>query len=161
MLAVSMNPVQQRVIIDKGSKDGVEEGEAMLDGLGLMGEITRVYPYHSEAILISDTSEATPVRILRNGIRGILTGTGITTSMAVLYLPADANIRQGDMLVTSGLGGRFPPDLPVATISRLTTNPGSPFARVRATPLASLTQSRRVLIMSPTSEDDTVHGVSQ
>ncbi len=149
LLAVSMNRVQQRIIIDKGSRDGIEAGVALLDGLGLMGEVTRVYPYHSEAILISDATEAVPVRILRNGLRGIASGTGVPDRLDVLYLPITADVREGDMLVTSGLGGRFPPDLPVATVSRVTTSTDSPFVQIRARPLAALNQSRRVLILKP------------
>ncbi len=152
ILAVSMNKVQQRVIIDKGSKDGIQNGIPLLDGLGLMGEITRVYPYHAEAILISDTSEAIPVRILRNGIRGILTGTDTPTTLDVLYFPVNADIRVGDMLVTSGLGGRFPPDLPVANISQVSSDSGSPFVKAEATPLAALNQSRSVLMISPATK---------
>ena len=154
LLAVSMNRIQQRIIIDKGSRDGVETGVALLDGLGLMGEVTRAYPYHSEAILISDASEAVPVRIARNGLRGIASGTGVNSTLKLLYFPATADIREGDMLVSSGLGGRYPPDLPVATVSRIASSSNSPFAEVEATPLAALGQSRRVLILKPDHVDD-------
>ena len=149
LLAVSMNRVQQRIIVDKGSRDGVEAGVALLDGLGLMGEITRVYPYHSEATLISDASASVPVRVARNGLRGIATGIGVSDSLKLLYFPVTADIREGDTLVTSGLGGRYPPDLPVATISQVSTSSNSPFANVIATPLAALNQSRRVLVLRP------------
>ncbi len=149
LLAVSMNRIQQRIIIDKGSRDGVETGVALLDGLGLMGEVTRAYPYHSEAILISDASEAVPVRVARNGLRSIASGTGVNSRLKLLYLPVTADIREGDVLVTSGLGGRYPPDLPVATVSRIASSSNSPFAEVEATPLAALGQSRRVLVLKP------------
>jgi len=153
LLAVSMNRVQQRIIVDKGSRDGIEAGLALLDGLGLMGEITRVYPFHSEAILLSDATKAVPVRILRNGLRGIASGTGVADRLDVLYLPITADVREGDMLVTSGLGGRFPPDLPVATVSRVATTTDSPFVQIQAQPLAALNQSRRVLILRPETAD--------
>ncbi len=149
LLAVSMNRVQQRIIVDKGSRDGVEAGVALLDGLGLMGEITRVYPYHSEATLISDASVSIPVRVARNGLRGIATGIGVSDSLKLLYFPVTADIHEGDTLVTSGLGGRYPPDLPVAVVSQVSTSSNSPFADVIATPLAALNQSRRVLILRP------------
>ena len=149
LLAVSMNRVQQRIIVDKGSRDGVEAGVALLDGLGLMGEITRVYPYHSEATLISDASASVPVRVARNGLRGIATGIGVSDSLKLLYFPVTADIHEGDTLVTSGLGGRYPPDLPVAVVSQVSTSSNSPFADVIATPLAALNQSRRVLILRP------------
>ena len=158
LLAVSMNRVQQRIIIDKGSRDGVETGVALLDGLGLMGEVTRAYPYHSEAILISDASEAVPVRIARNGLRGIASGTGLNSRLKLLYFPVTADIREGDVLVTSGLGGRYPPDLPVATVSRIASSSNSPFAEVEAKPLAALGQSRRVLILKPGRVDDEDRG---
>ncbi len=155
LLAVSMNRVQQRIIIDKGSRDGIEPGLPVLDGLGLMGEITRVYPYHSEAILISDTGQSVPVRILRNGLRGIASGVGVSSQLDVLYLPITADVVEGDMLVTSGLGGKYPPNLPVATITRVSTSADSPFAAVDASPLAALDQSRSVLMLKPSVETAT------
>jgi len=152
LLAVSMNRVQQRIIIDKGGRDGIEPGLPVLDGLGLMGEITRVYPYHSEAMLISDTGQSVPVRILRNGLRGIASGVGVSSHLDVLYLPITADIVEGDMLVTSGLGGKYPPNLPVATITQVSTSADSPFAAVEACPLAALDQSRSVLMLKPSVE---------
>lgn len=161
LLAVSMNQVQQRIIVDKGRRDGIEPGQPVLDGFGLMGEITRVYPYHSEAILISDRGQAVPVRILRNGLRGIASGVGVATHLDVLYLPITADIAEGDMLVTSGLGGKYPPDLPVATISRISTSVDAPFAAIMATPLAALNQSRSVLILKPAAETAIAGGNDQ
>lgn len=148
LLAVSMNPFQQRVILDKGLQDGVETGTSILDERGLMGQIIRTHAYHSEAMLISDPDHATPVHVLRNGIRGIAAGMGRTDQLKLLYLPVNTDIRVGDQLVTSGLGGRFPADYPVATVASVIRPGGASFAEITARPLAGLDDSREILLIN-------------
>lgn len=148
LLAVNMDPFRQRVIINKGVRDGTEDGMPVLDEHGLMGHILKAYPYHSEVMLISDIYHATPVRVLRNGIRSIAAGLGRTDYLNLLYLPVNTDIIEGDLLVTSGLGGKFPPDFPVARVSKVLRPDSSPFAQVSAEPLAGLSYSREVLLIT-------------
>ena len=148
LLAVNMDPFRQRVIINKGTRDGAEDGMPILDEQGLMGHILKSYPYHSEVMLISDIHHATPVRVLRNGVRSIAVGLGQTDRLNLLYLPVNTDITEGDLLVTSGLGGKFPPDFPVAKVSKIARPDSSPFAEVSAEPLAGLSFSREVLLIT-------------
>ena len=148
LLAISMTPYRQQAVIDKGTQDGVEVGMPVIDEHGLVGQIIRAHPYHAEVMLISDPNHATPVQDLRSGVRSIAQGTGRTDVLNLLYLPANTDIREGDLLVTSGLGGRFPPDYPVARVAEVSRAPGSAFAHIRATPLAHLNTGRKVLLVT-------------
>ncbi len=147
LLAVDMNPFRQEVVIDKGSENGITEGMAFVDASGVMGQVIRVHRHHSEGMLISDPAHALPVQVLRNGLRSIAAGTGRTDSLSLLYLPVNADIQEGDTLVTSGLGRRFPPDYPVATVISVERAPGAQFASIKAYPLAALDRSREVLLV--------------
>lgn len=149
LLSIDMTPARQRVTIDRGSVHGLNIGATFADANGMMGQITRVYPLHSEGLLISDPTHAIPVRVLRNGLRSIAIGTGYTDLLELQYLPANADIRAGDMLVTSGLGGRFPADYPVARVESVEAGAEQVFARVQAIPLARLDQSQEVLLFMP------------
>ncbi len=147
LLAVSLNPFQQRVLIDKGETDGVTAGITIVDQSGIMGQVTRTFPFHSEGILASDPNHAIPVQSLRSGERGIVVGTGAPNRFKVLNIPKTADLVPGDTLVTSGIGGRFPPDYPVAIVTNVNQEPGLPFAAVTAKPLASLSRSKAVLLV--------------
>lgn len=148
LLAVDMNPFRQEVVIDKGSQDGISAGMAFVDANGVMGQIISVHRFHSEGMLISDPAHALPIQVLRNGLRSIAVGTGRTDGLSLLYLPVNADIQEGDTLVTSGLGRRFPPDYPVAIVETVERTPGASFATIKATPLANLDRSREVLLVS-------------
>lgn len=148
LLAVDMNPFRQEVVIDKGSQDGISAGMAFVDANGVMGQIISVHRFHSEGMLISDPAHALPIQVLRNGLRSIAVGTGRTDGLSLLYLPVNADIQEGDTLVTSGLGRRFPPDYPVAIVESVDRKPGAPFATIKAYPLAALDRSREVLLVS-------------
>lgn len=156
LLAVDMNPFRQEVIIDKGKQDGITQGMAFVDANGVMGQVIRVHRNHAEGMLVSDPAHAVPVQVLRNGLRSIATGTGKTDQLTLLYLPINADIREGDTLVTSGLGLRFPPDYPVALVASIERPPGEAFAIIKATPMAALDRSREVLLVSYTTEKDGV-----
>ncbi|HDO34507.1 MAG TPA: rod shape-determining protein MreC, partial [Chromatiales bacterium] len=108
IMAVDLDPYKHRVVIDKGADDGVCTGQPLLDADGVMGQTTHVGPLSATAMLITDVSQATPVQINRNGLRAIAVGTGATDRLRLPHLPNNADIRVGDLLVTSGLGGRFP-----------------------------------------------------
>ncbi len=148
LIAVSMNPFRQNVIVDRGSRHGVLIGTPLIDEHGLMGQITQVFAFHSEAMLISDPTHATPVRVLRNGLRSIAMGVGRVDSLSLMYVPINADIVVGDTLVTSGLGGRFPPDYPVGKVTKVDRSEGSSFATVTAEPFAQLDRSRDVLLLT-------------
>lgn len=148
LLAVSMSPLKHKIIINKGSKDSLSVDMPILDESGIMGRLSQVYAYHSEAALISDPNHAIPVRVLRSGIRSIATGVGRTDRLKLLYLPVNADIKIGDKIVTSGLGGKFPADYPVGKVQEIIRAPNSPFANILIEPFARLATSREVLIIS-------------
>ncbi len=145
--AMDLDPFRQQVVIDKGSASGVFPGQAVLDAHAVMGQVTHVTPLRATVLLITDAHHALPVQVLRNGLRTIAVGTGRIDRLELPYLPNNADIREGDLLVTSGLGGKFPPGYPVARIARVEPVPGKPFARVTATPLARLDRTREVLLV--------------
>jgi rod shape-determining protein MreC len=147
ILSVDLDPFQHRVVVDKGSSDGAYIGQAMLDAGGIVGQITRVEPFSAEAILISDPSHATPVENNRNGLRTIALGTGDSAHISLPFLPNNADILVGDLLVSSGLGGAFPPGYPVARVSSIERLPGEPFSNVLAEPTGSLNREREVLLV--------------
>jgi rod shape-determining protein MreC len=156
ILSVDLDPFQHRLVVDKGSSDGAYVGQAMLDAGGIVGQITRVEPWSSEAILISDPSHATPVEVNRNGLRTIALGTGDSSHINLPFLPNNADIQVGDLLVSSGLGGAFPPGYPVARVETIERLPGEPFAHVIAAPTGSLNREREVLLVWNRSSRDEV-----
>jgi rod shape-determining protein MreC len=147
VVSVSPDPFAHEVVINKGRSDGVQEGQAILDAGGLMGQVTQVSQITSRVLLVSDSSHAVPVEVVRNGLRAILLGTGKSNSLELVHVPDTANIREGDLLVSSGLGGRFPRGYPVAEVSRISKEPGEPFITIEATPTAKLNQSRMLLVV--------------
>lgn len=147
LLEVSLDPFRHRVVVDKGSRDEVYAGQPLLDADGIMGQITNVGPFGAEAILITDPSHAIPVEINRNGLRTIALGTGDLTRLELPYLPNSADVREGDLLVSSGLGRRFPRGYPVGTVDSVERRPGETFAAIHAEPAAALNRSREVLLV--------------
>ena len=151
ILSVALDPYKQEILIDKGERDGVQFGLPLLDAHGVIGQVTQVTPFSATAILISDPSHALPVQVLRNGLRSLIIGTGSTDNLSLRYVPASADIKVGDVLSTSGLGGRFPADYPVARVSSIERPPGEAFATVDAKPLAELDRSRELVLVWPDS----------
>lgn len=147
ILSVDLDPFQHRLVMDKGSSDEVYVGQAMLDAGGIVGQVTRVEPFSSEAILISDPGHATPVEVNRNGLRTVALGTGDSSRVDLPFLPNNADIDLGDLLVSSGLGGTFPPGYPVARVVAVERLPGEPFAIVTAEPTGALNREREVLLV--------------
>lgn len=145
--AVDLDPYKQQVVIDKGATSNVTEGQPVLDAHAVMGQVVHVNPFTSTVLLITDASHALPVQVLRNGLRTIAVGTGRINQLDLPYLPNDSDIREDDLLVTSGLGGKFPPGYPVARVSQVLRTPDQPFARVLAEPRAHLDRSREVLLV--------------
>lgn len=147
LLRADLDPFRHRVTIDRGSDSGVKEGMALLDADGVIGQVTLASLGTAEAILITDPGHAIPVEINRNGVRTVALGTGASDRLELPFLPNSADIQEGDLLVTSGLGGRFPRGYPVATVTQVTRDPGQAFASIIATPVAKLDRIHEVLLV--------------
>ena len=148
ILRVDLDALRQRVLIDRGSRDGVKRGQPILDAGGIVGQTTNVGPMASEVILLSDPTHAVPVQIERNGLRTIAIGTGDPRRLALPYLPRSADVQIDDLLISSGLGGVFPAGLPVGRITEVKRDPSQPLATVNARPAAALDRGREVLLLS-------------
>ncbi|MBW4933859.1 rod shape-determining protein MreC [Marinobacter sp. F4206] len=149
VVGVSPDPFSHEVIINKGESDGLRPGQAVLDAHGLMGQVVQTSQITSRVLLVSDSSHAVPVEVVRNGLRAILLGNGDTNTLDLVHVPDTADIREGDLLVSSGLGGRFPRGYPVAEVGVINKEPGEPFVSIEAVPRAELNQSRLVLVVFP------------
>ncbi len=147
IIGIDSDPFTHQVIINKGLQDSVFRGQPLLDAGGLMGQIVSVDTYSSRALLVADSNHAVPVQVNRNGVRAIAVGTGSLSELELVYVPDTADIVEGDLLITSGLGQKFPPGYPVAVVTRVEHDPGQPFARVKASPTANLNQSRNILMV--------------
>ena len=147
IMAVDANPYRHNIVIDIGQRDGVYAGQAIVDADGVIGQVLEVGLATSQAILISDPSHALPVEVSRNGLRTIANGTGEFNRLDLPFLPNNADIRPGDVLVTSGLGGAFPAGYPVATVDSVNRIPQASFADVTAVPSSALDQVREVLLI--------------
>jgi rod shape-determining protein MreC len=147
LLAVDMDPFKRLVTLNRGEQDGVSEGQALLDAHGVMGQVVSVAPFTSVGMLITDPSHAIPVQVNRTGLRAIAIGTGAPDRLDIPHLPTNADVEVGDLLITSGLGGRFPPGYPVGRIMSVQRDPSQPYAIVVAEPAARLERSREVLLV--------------
>ncbi len=144
---VDLNSLRQRVLIDRGARNGLFKGQAVMDSYGLLGQTMRVGPWSAEVILLTDPEHAVPVQIERTGVRTIAVGTGDSQSLALPYLPANADVMPGDLLVTSGLGGVFPQGYPVARVTEVHHDSVQPLAQIRAQPLAQLDKLHEVMLV--------------
>jgi rod shape-determining protein MreC len=149
LLAVELQPFRRQIVIDKGRRQGAYSGQPIADARGIMGQITHVGPFSSTVLLITDPSHALPVEVNRNGVRAIAIGTGDSNMLRLEHVPTNADIREGDLLVSSGLDGRFPPGYPVGLVSEVVLETGEAFARVLVRPAARLERSREVLMIWP------------
>jgi rod shape-determining protein MreC len=147
VLAVDLDPFRHRIVIDKGSNAGAYVGQPIIDANGIMGQLASVSAFSSQAVLITDASHALPIEVNRNGLRSIAVGTGDIDRLELPYLPNNADVREGDLLVSSGLGGRFPRGFPVGFVRKVTRDPGRAFATIEAAPAAQLNRSREVLMV--------------
>lgn len=147
IMRVDLDPLRHRVLLNKGEVDGVFKGQAILDTHGIFGQITQVGRYTAEAIMISDPEHAIPVRVNRSGLRTIAEGTGSTNKLNLPFLTSEADIKVGDLLIASGLGGIFPQGYPVAEITRVDRSPAETFATVEAKPLARLDYDNEVMLI--------------
>ncbi len=142
-----LDAFRERALLDKGARDGVYVGQAVLDAYGVFGQIARVGQLTSEVILITDAAHAIPVQINRNGLRTVAVGTGDPGRLKLPYISTSADVITGDLLVTSGLGGGFPPGYPVGVVSEVRRDPAQSLADVEVKPAAALDRSRELLLV--------------
>ena len=139
---------RRKLFLDKGAQANVQTGQIVMDDSGIVGQVTRVYPWLSEVTLVTDKDHAVPVQVLRNGLRAVVFGSGDTSKLALRYMPTSADLQEGDVLVTSGIDGIYPPGLPVARVGSIERDPAYPFARILCIPVAGVDRMRQLLILS-------------
>jgi len=149
LIAADLDPFRHLVVIDKGSGDGVYTGQTVLDENGIVGQVARAEPLDSEVTLISDPSQAIQVVVNRTGLRTLAVGTADLEQLSLPYITNDSDIKVGDLLVSSGLGGRYPAGYPVGTVTKFERTPTEPFATVTASTAADLSHGREVLLYWP------------
>ena len=147
ILDIDLDPSRQRLILDAGSRERVRVGQSVIDAGGLLGQITGITPLHASVLLITDPSHAVPVAVARNGVRLVAYGEGRSDRLTLRSVPLSSDVRVGDVLVTSGLGGRFPPGFPVGTIAALKPDDSRAFLVGEVTPAAQLDRGREVLVL--------------
>ncbi len=142
------DPFSRKVVVNLGSQQGVMPGQAVIDESGIIGQVTRTYPFSAEVTLVTDKDLAVPVQVERNGLRAIAFGNGRENVMNLPYLPVNVDIHEGDRLVTSGIDGIYPSGLGVATVTRIERNADSPFAKIVCAPTAGIERHRQVLLIA-------------
>ncbi len=147
IIDVETDPLRQRVVIDKGSHEGVHVNQAVVDSHGILGQVARVGPLSAEVILVTDPEDAIPVQLTRNSLRTIAVGGGNDGELVLPYLAANADIRADDLLVSSGLGGVYPAGFPVARVIGVRRESAQLPAQVRAAPVADVTRDREVILL--------------
>jgi rod shape-determining protein MreC len=142
------DPFSRKVIIDKGGQQGIEPGQAVIDDIGVVGQVTRVHPLLAEVTLITDKEQRTPVEVVRNGLRAVIYGGGDKGTLDLSYTAANADVQADDLLVTSGIDGVYPPGLPVAKVTKIERDPAYSFAKITCIPVAGTDQNRQVLVLT-------------
>lgn len=149
IISVDSDPYTHQVVINRGANDGVYEGQPVVDEQGIVGQILLVGTTTSRVILVTDVTHAVPVRISRNGIRMLASGSGRIDRISHAYVPHSADIRKDDILVTSGLGGKYPEGYPVSKVALVRKDESRPFAQVLSTPIARIDRLRYLLLLWP------------
>lgn len=139
---------KRKVYVDKGSQKDVVAGQVVMDETGVVGQVTRVYPWLSEVTLITDKDHAVPIQVLRTGLRAVVFGAGNISNLELRYMPTSADIQVGDVLITSGIDGTYPPGLPVAKVIQIERDPAYPFAQILCAPFAGVDQQRQLMIIT-------------
>ncbi len=147
VLYAARDPFSRKIVIDSGSQQEVQAGQPVIDGAGVVGQVTRVYPWLAEVTLLTDKGHLVPVLNTRNGLRGVLGGTGNDGALELKFVPLNADFENGDQLVTSGIDGVYPPGLPVAQIVNVERNAAFLFARILCKPLAGVSNHKQVLVV--------------
>jgi len=149
ILAVDSDPYTHQVVINRGANDGIYEGQAVIDDQGIVGQVLHVGTTSSRVLLITDVTHAVPVRVSRNGVRLIANGVGVIDRLSHNHVPHSSDVRQGDLLVSSGLGGKFPEGYPVATITAVIQDESRAFSQIQSEPVAKIDRLRYVLLLWP------------
>ncbi|MGH8677534.1 MAG: rod shape-determining protein MreC [Burkholderiales bacterium] len=148
ILYMARDPFVRIAVVDKGSTHGVKAGAPVIDAQGLVGQVHRVFPWASEVALITDREQAIPVQVVRNGLRAVVFGLGYDGALEVRFMPTNADIENGDVLVTSGIDGVYPSGLPVAIVAQIESNPAYPFARITCVPASGVGKHRQMMVLS-------------
>ncbi len=154
LLAVNTEKSNQKLVLDKGTRQGVYQGQPVVDSGGVMGQIIHLGPFTSTVMLLTDPGHSLPVQVNRNGLRALAVGTGSDQVIELEHIPNNADIKPGDLIVSSGIGGRFPAGYPVAEVTGVTRDQGASFAHITAKPNALLQQARQVLLVWPDTAPD-------
>ena len=147
LMTVDFDPYRHQILLNKGTNHGVYIGQPLLDQSGVVGQIIHANKFTSTAILITDPNHSLPVQINRNGLRSLAVGSGDFNALELPYVPNNNDVQVGDLVITSGLGGRFPRGYPVARITQVGFDPGRPFAHIIAQPTTALDRIREVLLV--------------
>ena len=147
MLAVDFDLYRHRILLNRGRQHGVHVGQPVLDPHGVVGQIVQADPFTATAIFITDVSHGLPIEISRTGVRTLALGTGNFQELKLPHIPNNGDVKVGDALITSGLGGRFPRGYRVGTVTKVEFDPGSPFANITAKPFAQLDRIREVMLL--------------
>ena len=150
IIYVDRDLFKRKIVLNKGSKAKVQLGQAVMDDVGIVGQVTRVYPWLSEVTLVTDKDHAVPIQVLRTGLRAVVFGSGDISSMSLRYMPISSDIQEGDELVSSGIDGIYPAGLPVAKVTKIERDPAYPFARIICTPSAGVDSNRYLMVLSGT-----------
>jgi rod shape-determining protein MreC len=146
------DPFSRKLLVDKGASDGILAGQAVIDDAGVVGQVTRVHPKVAEVTLLTDKDQAIPVQVVRNGLRAVAFGSGAPGALELRFMAANAEIQNGDKLVTSGIDGTYPPGLPVATVVRIERDAVAAFARIICEPAGGDEKNRYLLALSTESK---------
>lgn len=163
VLAIETTPSSRQIVLNKGASEGVFVGQPMLDANGVIGQVSHVGPFSSTGLLITDPRHALPVRVNRSGLRAIAIGGGDRDQLSLSFVSGNADIKVGDLVVTSGLGGRFPSGYPVGRVADVSLDPGATFATILIDPSARVGHTREVLLVGPPPtglEDERVSAVA-
>lgn len=148
ILYIPRDPFKRKIILNRGTSDGIEAGQVVVDDLGVIGQVTQIFPWSAEVTLITDKNHAVPIQVARNGLRSIISGVGKNNELELRYLSINADIQVNDLLITSGIGGVYPPGLPVARIEKIEHDRSYNFSRITCVPIAGVDRNRHVLILS-------------
>lgn len=148
ILSTPRDPFSHKITLNKGSQHHIQLGQAVIDDQGIVGQITQLYPWSSEVTLLTDKDHSVPVQVVRNSLRSVVSGTGRNDELELRYLSVNTDIQRGDLLVTSGIGGVYPPGIPVAAVLRIERDPTGDFAQIISTPVAGVDRNRQVLILA-------------
>ncbi|QAU33196.1 rod shape-determining protein MreC [Janthinobacterium sp. 17J80-10] len=141
------DPFTRKIVLDRGSQQGVKAGQPVIDDTGVVGQVTRVFPFTSEVTLLTDKDQAIPVQVVRSGLRSVAYGRGQSGALDLRFMPANADIRKGDVLVTSGIDGIYPAGLAVARVSQVEQKSSDAFAKIVCQPAAGIDSNRQLLIL--------------